>query len=154
LRLRGEVGALRQQTNELGALRSDNARLSEAAADSGTNQLPAEDQFIVRQTHAVDAMNALLQSIKKYSTNHDGLYPGALDELKASGDLTATNLAGNLGFNDFEFGQSAGVDPQGNRVLLRLRAPIPKPGGGVAMVVGGIDGAGVPYTSVWSVSGK
>jgi hypothetical protein len=152
LRLRGEVGVLRQQTNELGTLREDNAKLSQAVAESGTNQLPAEDQVIVRQTHAVDAMTTLLQAINKYAMNHNGQYPANLDQLIASGDLGATNLAGNLGFNDFEFGQRAGVDPQGNQAILTLRVPIAKPGGGELMIAGRITDAGIPQTSVWNVS--
>ncbi len=152
LRLRGEVGVLRQQTNELGALRKDNVRLSQAVAESATTQLPAEDRLIVQQTHAVDAMTALLQALKNYAMNHGGQYPGNLDQLVASGNLGATNLAGNLKLSDFEFGQGAGVDPQGNPAILRLRVPIAKPGGGAVMVVGGINDAGVPHTSVWNVS--
>ena len=61
LRLRGEVGVLRQQTNKLGYLRQENRYLrTQVAADTGTtNQLSAEDQFILRQKYAVDAMTAL-----------------------------------------------------------------------------------------------
>src|SRR5689334_8062910 len=52
LQLRNEVGRLRQATNELTGLRGENLRLEQAVADSGTNQMAAEDQFIVKQTHA------------------------------------------------------------------------------------------------------
>ena len=151
LRLRGQVGILRQQTNELDALRRDNARLSQAVAESQTNQLPAEDQVIVRQTHAVSAMTTLLHAIKQYAINHSGQYPADLDQLIESGDHGVTNLAGNFGFNDFEFGQAAGVGPDGKPATLRLRVPIAQPGGAALMVVGGMDAAGVPRTTVWSV---
>lgn len=151
LRLRGEVGVLRQETNELGNLRKENLALSQAVADSGTNQLPAEDQLLIRQTHAVDAITTLLQAIRNYATNHAGQYPVNLGQLIASGDLGATNLPGNLGSNDFEFGPAAGLDPQGNQAILRLRVPIPKPGGGTVMVVGGLSQAGVPHTATWNV---
>lgn len=152
LRLRGEVGLLRQQTNELGALRQNSDRLSQGVAESQTNQPPAEDQFIVRQTHSVDATTTLLQAIKKYATNHNGQFPDSLDHLIASGDFGATNLAGNLKSSDFIFGQDAGTDPQGKPVLLRLRVLLAKPGGGAVIVVGGLNDAGVPYTSTWNVS--
>jgi type II secretory pathway pseudopilin PulG len=151
LRLRGEVGVLRQQTNELGELRKENIKLSQAVAESETNQVSAEDQVIVRQNHAVGAMTTVLKAIKNYSTSHSGQYPGNLDQLAASGDLGATNFAGNLGLNDFQFGQDAGADPQGNQAILRLRVPIAKPGGGAVMVVGRITDAGVPHTVVWNV---
>jgi hypothetical protein len=152
LRLRGEVGLLRRQTNELGALLQDNDRLSKAMADSETqtNQFSPEDQLIVRQTHAVDATGALLGAIKKYSSNHDGQLPASLDQLI---DFGATNLAGNLKFSDFIFGQDAGTDTRGKSVILRLKVPLPNPGGaGALMIVGGLDDAGVPYTSIWNVS--
>src|ERR1019366_7746095 len=76
LRLRGEVGMLRQQTHELGRFRQENRRLlSQAAAQSeSTNQVSAEDQFTLRQTHAVDAMTILLNAIKNYATSHNGQY--------------------------------------------------------------------------------
>jgi len=152
LRLRGEVGVLRQQTNELGVLRQNNVSLSQAVTEAQTNQLPAEDQLIVRQTHAVDAMTTLLQAIKKYGLSHNGQYPASLDQIISSGDLGATNLLGNHKLSDFEFGEAAGVDTQGKPVILRLRVPIAKPGGGAVMVVGGLDHAGVPNTSTWSVN--
>ncbi len=152
LRLRGEVGVLRRQTNELGTLRQENATLSQAAAQSATNQLPAEDQLIIRQTHAVDAITTLLQALKDYTTNHAGQFPANLDQLTASGALGATNLPGNLGPNDFEFTPAAGADPQGSQPILRLRVPIPRPGGGTVMVVGGMTAAGVPHTAVYNLS--
>jgi hypothetical protein len=152
LRLRGEVGVLRQQTNELGGVRKENIRLSQAVAESETNQVSPEDELIVRQNHAVDAMSALLQALKTYATNHNGQYPANLDQLVAPGDLKAPKLAGNLGPSDFEFGQGLGTDPQGNETILRLRVPIAKPGVGGVMVVGGINDAGVPHTSTWNVS--
>src|ERR1035438_9408101 len=67
LRLRGEVGMLRQQTNELAKFRQENRKLlSQVAAQSEpTNQVAAEDQFILRQTHAVDAMSTLLAAIDR-----------------------------------------------------------------------------------------
>src|SRR5262249_34228904 len=50
LRLRGEVGAFRQQTRELGRLRQENKNLlSQIAAESeSTNQVSAEDRLILR----------------------------------------------------------------------------------------------------------
>ncbi|HWQ91068.1 MAG TPA: hypothetical protein VN673_05305 [Clostridia bacterium] len=152
LRLRGEIGVLRQQTNELGALRQSNVRLSQAVAEAENNQVSAEDQLIVRQTHTVDAMGTLLRAIKEHAVNHSGQYPVSLDQLIASGELGETNLAGNLRINDFEFAQGDGKDLRGNQAILRLRVPIARPGGGAVMVVGGIDDAGVPHTSIYNVS--
>ncbi|HWH69961.1 MAG TPA: hypothetical protein VNT26_11275 [Candidatus Sulfotelmatobacter sp.] len=127
-------------------------QLAQGAGQTDTNQVTAEERFTLRQTHAVDAMGTLLQAVMKYATNHNGQFPGDLEQLAASGALQASNFAGNLGVNDFESGKSGAVDPQGNRVLLRLRAPIQKPAGGSLMIVGSISEDGVPHTTCWNVS--
>ena len=129
LRLRGEIGVLRQQTNELSA----------------------QDQFLARQNQAADATHALLQALKSYATNHNGEFPANLDQLVAAGDLEAANLPGNLGTSDFEFVPSPAY-PRGTTKIVRLRVPIAKPGGGGVLVIGGINESGQPYTSVWNVA--
>jgi hypothetical protein len=123
LRLRGEVGVLRQQTNELSA----------------------QDQFIVRQNQAADATRALLHALMTYATNHNGQFPANLDQLVTAGDLEAASLPGNLGPSDFEFSTT---DPH-ILATVRLRVPIAKPGGGAIVLVGGINEFGQPFTSVW-----
>jgi RNA polymerase sigma factor (sigma-70 family) len=155
LRLRGEVGLLRQQTNELGRLRQENRKLlSQVAAQSeSTNQVSAEDQFTLRQTHAVDAMTTLLNAIKSYATNHNGQYPGSLEQLTASGDLGGSRFVGNLGLDDFEFtkdGVAAG--PKGEKVILSLWVPLQRPGRPSVIVLGGIGDGGVTHTITMNVS--
>ena len=154
LRLRGEVGMLRQQTNELGRLRQENRKLmSQAAAQSeSTNQVSAEDQFTLRQTHAVDAMSALLNAIKGYATNHNGQFPGTLDQLTVFGDLGTSRFVGNLGLDDFELKQGIAVDPHDGKVILSLRVPLQRPGGSSVIVLGGIDDDGVLKTIIRNVS--
>jgi RNA polymerase sigma factor (sigma-70 family) len=154
LRLRGEVGMLRQQTNELGRFRQDNRKLlSQVAAQSEpTNQISAEDQVILRQTHVVDAMTILLNAIKKYAANHNGQYPGNFNQLTASGDLVTTNFTGNLGLDDFEFVKDGALDHQGKRFILSIRVPIQRPGGASVMVSGGINDDGTTRTETWNVS--
>jgi hypothetical protein len=122
LRLRGEVGVLRQQTNELSA----------------------QDQLIARQNQAVDATHALLQALMTYATNHNGQFPANLDQLVTAGYLEAANLPGNLGPSDFELSTT---DPN-ILATVRLRVPIAKPGGGGVKVYGGINEFGQPFTSV------
>jgi len=147
LRLRGEVGMLRQQTNELARFRQENRKLlSQVAAQSeSTNQVSAEDQFTLQQTHAVNAMNTLLDAIKNYTAKHDGQYPGSFDQLIASGDLVTSNFAGNLGLGDFEIMKDGEVDVQGNKSVLKLRVPLQRPGGR-AMVFGIITDDGLVRT--------
>jgi hypothetical protein len=154
LRLRGEAGVLRQQTNELARLRRENRKLlaQVAAQSEPTNQVSAEDQFTLRQTHAVDAMTTLLTAVQKYATNHNGLFPVSFDQLTASGDLGTTNFTGNLGLDDFEFTKDGVVDLQGGKVILSLRVPLQRTGKPSVVVLGGISDSGVPHTITMNVS--
>ena len=152
LRLRGEVGMLRQQTNELAKFRQENRKLlSQVAAQSEpTNLVSAEDQFTLRQTHAVDAMTTLLNAIKNYAAKHDGQYPESFDQFTTSGNLKTSNFAGNLGLGDFEIMKDGAVDVQGNKAVLKLRVPLQRPGGR-AMVFGTITDDGLVRTEITNV---
>jgi hypothetical protein len=130
LRLRGEVGMLRDATNELAGLRRENGELhSQIAAESErVDELSPEDQFTVKQTHVQDAANVILNAIKNYAGNHSGQIPRDFDDLVASGDIGTTNFAGNLGLGDFELMKSGAVDEEGRSIVFRNRIPVPKPG--------------------------
>jgi len=156
LRLRGEVGMLRQQTNELAKFRQENRKLlSQVAAQSEpTNQVAAEDQFILRQTHAVDAMSTLLAAIKNYVAKHNGQYPESFDQLTVSGDLGISNFAGNLKLDDFELKKDGAVDPQGNKVILSIRVPLQRAGRPSVIVLGGITDDGVTHTTTMNVGSE
>jgi hypothetical protein len=144
VRLRGEVGMLRQQTNELAGLQQENQKLlSRVAAQSEpADQLSAADQFTLRQTHVQNALNTLLAAVKSYAANHNGQTPASFDQLTASGELAATNFPGNLGLDDFEFMKAGTVDMQGRKLVLRNRIPMPRPEGDSVWVYGSIDGSG------------
>lgn len=154
LRLRGEVGALRQQTNELARLRQRNQDLLswvKAQSELATNQVSAEDGFILRQTHAVDAISTLLAAIKNYATNHSGQFPESFDQLTASGSLRTTNFPGNLGPDDFQFEKNA-FDWENERVVVSLRNPIPRPGWPSVSVLGEISDDGLIHTKTVNVT--
>ena len=154
LRLRGEIGILRQQTNELARIRQENRRLHAlvAAQSESANSVSAEDQLTLRQKHVVDAMTTLLTAIKNYATNHNGQYPGSFDQLTVSGDLGASTFAGNLGLEDFELMKDGAVDPNGHKVILSLRVPLQNPVGTSVIVLGGIGDDGVTSTYIRNVS--
>jgi RNA polymerase sigma factor (sigma-70 family) len=152
LRLRGEVGMLRQQTNELGRFRQENRKLLSqvAALSASTNQVSAEDQLILLKTHTSDAASTLIAAVKAYAAKHDGQYPESFDQLTASGDLKTTNFAGNLGLEDFELVKDGALTPgsgpgSGQKVILRN---IPKSGKQWVYVTGQIDDEGIPTTSI------
>jgi len=154
LKLRGEIGMLHQQTNEVGNLRQANQKLLTQIAEqtNSTNLVSAEDQFILRQTHAVDAITILLNAFKSYAPKHEGQYPERLEQLTASGDLGTNKFAGNLGFEDFELNPAGAVDPEGGKVILGIRVPIKRPRGDSVLVWGCINSAGLPHTETVSVS--
>jgi RNA polymerase sigma factor (sigma-70 family) len=144
LRLRGEVGTLRQQNSELAGIQRENQKLlSQVAAQAEpTNQVSAEDQFTLRKTHAIEAMTTLLTEFRDFPTNHNGQYPESLDQLATS------NFAGNLTLDDFELKHDGAVDPQGFKVILSLRVPIQKPETGSATVLGEITDGGLVRTVI------
>jgi RNA polymerase sigma factor (sigma-70 family) len=150
LKLRGEIGMLRQQTNEVGKLRRANQKLLTQIAEQSisTNWLSAADQFTLRQTHAVDATTVLLNAIKSYAAKHNGQYPETLDQLTTSGDLGTTNFAGNFGLDDFELNPEGAVDPQGGKVILGIRVPIQRPGRESVLVWGCINSYGLIHTAI------
>jgi RNA polymerase sigma factor (sigma-70 family) len=158
LRLRSEVGMLRRQTNELGKFSEENQKLlSEVRAQSYfTNQLSTEDQYTLRHTHVNDAMTTLLNAIKSYSTNHNGQFPGSLVQLAVSGDLKTTNFVGNLGLEDFELinNGNGSVDFRGEKIILRLRVPIPRLGTQSTEIEGGISKDGLTHTSSYGVGSE
>jgi len=156
LRLRGEIGVLRQETNELAKLREENQNLLSRItqqSEPATNQVSAEDEYILRQTHASSAMRNLLMDVKNYASDHGGQYPVTFDQLAASGSLRATNFPGNLGLADFQIEKEKPFNEAGNsRIVLSLRDPIPRPGLPSVLIMGDISEAGVVRTRALNVS--
>ena len=175
LRLRGEVGMLRQQTNELASLRSENEKLRspELVQVESASQLSPEDQFTVRRTHIVNTESTLLRAIKNYAADHNGQFPGNFDELTGSGyfdDLAFRSqsrwknqigfrqvVAGNpkprhtvSAWEDFEFLKPGIVDMKGRRTFFRYRTPIPHPPGDPVWIYGVYSENGRPITLIIS----
>ena len=144
LRLRGEVGVLREQTNEIARLQREIQKpLSSDAVQSETaNLLAPADQYTLRQTHVQNAMDILLAAAKSYAASHDGQNPVNFDQLIASGNLGATNFPGNIALDDFEFMKAGTTNFRGRKVILRNRVPIPKPDEEPVWLYGSIDGTG------------
>jgi hypothetical protein len=155
LRLRAEVGMLRQQTNELGQSLQQHGLGVVSLLPEGTqstNDLSAEDRVTLQQTHLVDAVHAILAALKDYAAKHNGQYPENLQELVASGVLPSTRFAGDLGLEDFEFHKPDPKEPSQNQNMVRALNAIQRPGGTLLIVSGGIDEAGNVRSEVrnWS----
>src|SRR5579862_3195234 len=113
LRLRSEVGRLREETNELGKVREENLALAAQVVQQESNHVSPEDQSILQQTHATQAVSALLGALKSYASNHDGQFPTDWSQLTAVDPIT-TNLPGNLALNDFELTTNGPLFPNTN----------------------------------------
>jgi RNA polymerase sigma factor (sigma-70 family) len=125
LKLRGEVGVLRQQTNELGKLRQENQKLhTQAVAQNQSVELSPEDKYTLDHSHAIAAAGVLANAMQKYAKDHNGQFPTSLDQLKASGYLGADNLAANIGLEDFELVNAGLVnDSMPDKIIVRQRVP-------------------------------
>jgi RNA polymerase sigma factor (sigma-70 family) len=150
LRLRGEIGNVRQKNNDL--LKENQALESKLAANESTNQISAYERSILLKQHATDATSLLLDAIRKYAAKNDGQYPEKFEQLVSSGDLKTTNFVGNLGLNDFELAEAGSTNFQGNKIVLRLRTPIPNPGEQSIMLQGGINPDGATFTEIFGVA--
>jgi RNA polymerase sigma factor (sigma-70 family) len=119
-RLRGEVTALRQQTNELARLRTDNQRLRESSADAVRRpESPQVDAEELRKQRAVDAKQLILSTIVFARSNQDRLPEdlGSLGPfLKGYGTAPLSDV------NQFEFvgrGKMASIANPANTILWR-----------------------------------
>jgi len=152
LRLRGEVGILHQQTNDVENVREENRRLRAQFAAENQNEISEDDRFQLRKLHVQDAMSAILTAMKNYATNHDGQYPVNFDQLGASGNDSAIKLPRNIRLDDFEFMNAGAVDVQGRKLIFRNRIPIQDPEGRQIWIYGAIDDNGVPVTEITAAS--
>jgi RNA polymerase sigma factor (sigma-70 family) len=151
LKLRGEIGTVRQKNNDL--LKENQALQSKAAAGESTNQISAYDQSVLLKQHATDATSLLLDAIRKYAAENSGQYPEKFEQLVVSGDLKITNFVGNLGLNDFELAEAGSTNFQGKKIVLRLRTPIRNsdPGEQSIMLEGGINPDGTTFMEISNV---
>jgi RNA polymerase sigma factor (sigma-70 family) len=147
LRLRGEAGMLREQTNEGARLREENRKLHSQAAAKSAIYLSEDDQFTLRQAHALDGMNHVLDAVKDYAASHGGKYPAQIEQLGNFGILGTSAWSGHLTLNDFEI-LKPGMTDMGHKVVAGLRNAIPRPGRASVMIWGGFDDDGLPFTAV------
>jgi RNA polymerase sigma factor (sigma-70 family) len=150
LRLRGEVGMLREQTNEIPRLRQVNRNLLSEVSVKSIDDLSEGDKFILREDHALNAATILLEALKNYASGHNGQYPGSIGQLVASGAVGTTNLAGNLRPADFEIRDTNAAPPKLRRFILGLRVPIARPGRAPEMILGELNDSGIPMCSMWN----
>jgi RNA polymerase sigma factor (sigma-70 family) len=132
LRLRGEVGRLRQQTNLLGKLQEENRRLQSGVETSAKEQAVAAAKYFAHRDSIVNALKIVGTAFRIYANDNNGLYPTNFAE--CANELgNVTNFSGGLSLDSFGFelvnaGKVSPRYPQA--IAVREQAPRPSPLGG------------------------
>jgi len=125
LKLRGEVGVLRQQTNELGKFQQENRRLQSQikTTPNPTDLISPEDQIELHRIHTINAMKQLGLAMRIYAGDHNDQYATNFDQLKY--ELNGvTNFPGNISLNDIEFMNIGLVnETMPDKIMFRQRNP-------------------------------
>jgi hypothetical protein len=130
LKLRGEVGVLRRQANELGKLRNENQQL-QSQATVGQNQaaqISPADQFRLNQFHTTDDLKQLGLAMRIYAVDNNDQYATNFYQIKDEfGDETKlTNF-----MNKYEFVNAGLVsESMPDNILFREQTPHQNPNGG------------------------
>ncbi|HEY5233739.1 MAG TPA: hypothetical protein VIK35_09425 [Verrucomicrobiae bacterium] len=129
LKLRGEVGLLRRQTNELGKLREENRQLQShvSTAPNQTGQISSEDLFELHQIHVVNAMKQLGLAMRIYAGDNNGQYATNFDQIK--NELGGVTNFNGVGLDAIEFvnpGLVNGSMP--DKIIFLEKTPRQNPG--------------------------
>jgi myosin heavy subunit len=143
LKLRGEVGVLRNQAGQLGKTRAENQQLRNqtSVGQSQTSEITPEEQFQLREWHAVNAIKQLGLAMRIYSGDNNNQYATKFEQLKP--ELNgATNFAGNISLDAFEF-MNVGLvnDSTPDMIIFRERVPRVAPNGWWYRAYGLADGS-------------
>jgi len=122
LRLRGEVGTLRQKTNLLGTLREEIRHL-QAGKGTVKNQPEEEAKFLAGTDYNVNAAKIIAQAVWKFMHDNNNAYPTNF------GQLDLTNL-GHFPLDTLELVNAGKVtDPSAWTIMLREQATRQSPQG-------------------------
>jgi RNA polymerase sigma factor (sigma-70 family) len=132
LRLRGEVGRLRQQTNLVGTLQEENRRLQSGVETSAKEQAVIAVKYFAHRDAVVNALKIIGTAFRIYANDNNGLYPTNFAE--CANELgNVTNFSGGLSLDSFGFelvnaGKVNESYPQA--IAAREQVPRPSPLGG------------------------
>jgi hypothetical protein len=149
LKLRGEVGVLRRQTNEFGQelakLSGENQQLQSlqsrvSTAPNQTEQISSDDLFQLHQIHVVNAVKQLALAMRLYAGNNNDRYATNFDQLK--NELGGVTNFNGVGLDSIEFVNPGLVnDSMPNTIMFREQNPRENPKGGWFRVYGLADGS-------------
>jgi RNA polymerase sigma factor (sigma-70 family) len=121
LRLRGEVGMLRQQTNLLGTLREE-IRHRQASKETTKDQSVEEAKFHAGRARTVNAAKQIGTAVRVY-VNDNNRYPTNFEEMRNE-LANYTGVARNIPLDDFEMVNAGKIsDPSPWTIILREMAP-------------------------------
>ncbi len=124
LRLRGEIGRLRQQTNLLGTLREEVRHLQASVANTKDQSAAEEARFLAGKARMINYAKLIGVAFRTYAENNNNKYPTSLAQL----DLT--NLGTNFQPDTFEMANAGKVsDPSPWSIVLREQNPRLSPQG-------------------------
>jgi RNA polymerase sigma factor (sigma-70 family) len=129
LKLRGEVGVLRQQLQSAKQL-NESQQASGQAITNGV-EISQEDYFRLRQQDIRQALGEIVLTIKVYVTEHSGAYPTNLMQLvepyhrQGSHYLSSAEFPGGIKMDDFEL-LNVGLLKQDNPSMLMIREKNPR----------------------------
>jgi cell division protein FtsL len=142
LKLRGEVGVLRRQVDEVGKLREENQQLHTltVTGQTQTNQISSNDLFFLQERHTINALKQIGLAMRIYAGDHNEQYATNFDQLAYA--LGTTNFEGNISLDAFEF-MNVGLvnDTMPQMIILRERSPHRIPDGAWEREYGLADGS-------------
>jgi hypothetical protein len=142
LRLRGEVGLLRQKTNQIGQLEDQNQQLQSQATETQAERIAAQKvMFLNHQLDIINMTKQMLLAERIYTGDHPDQYATNVDQLISGGLITSTNFNGGVSTGDIEFMNGGSVnDGMANVITMRERVPRQSPDGQWLRVYGFADG--------------
>jgi RNA polymerase sigma factor (sigma-70 family) len=140
LRLRGEVGMLREKTNLLARLQATNPQLQRILS-AATNEPSEEDKFHAGRAATVNAAKQIILAFRNYLDSHNNQIPANLADLHTELADT-TNFGGNITLDTFELVNAGNAgDPSPWSILLREKTPLTSPKGTWSRIYGLSDGS-------------
>jgi RNA polymerase sigma factor (sigma-70 family) len=101
LRLRGEVGMLRQKTNQIGSLREQIRHLQGRAGESAQDQEAEAAKFAEHRQNTVNAAKQIGLAMRIYANDNDNQYPTNFAQIHNELANT-TNFFGDIPLESFE----------------------------------------------------
>lgn len=144
LRLRGEVGLLKQRTNELGDL--EQRKQQEYTQSLATMRQPQKEQyspsdlFQLHQFHVIDAMKQVGLALRIHEGVHGGRFATNFSQL--TDQLGAVTNINGVSLDSFEFVNAGLVnDTMPEMIILREKEPRQDPQGAWYREYGFVDGS-------------